>query len=1323
MGNHKFLKVCSVLPVLLVMPAMADDVTNVTVPELVNGTKTFQVLQNEVATIKSGAVVSGNAADVGGAIQLFKPKDGKAGGKLIVEDGVTFKNNTAVYDGGAIGNYGSLDITGATFDGNIAQTTDTDKGPIGGGAISLGIDSNTQTLLKGSTFSNNTSGYNGGAIGTRMTIQAGETGEENSLVISDSTFTGNKTTGITVNDTDYGIKGGNGGAISNTFATTEIKNSTFDGNVAKNYGGAIYNSKYYDAATKTVNEKTGKITTKLSETYGGKIVLSADEGKENLFENNSAKSGGAIYNDKGAAIEMSGTNTFEGNTSTHIGGAIYNEGTVTMNGVNEFVANISDNLGGAIYSYGNSKTNPARFTLSGQNTFTDNESHNGGAVYNAGNSTITLTGNNTFSGNVAITQHGGAIYNKGTMLLSGVNTFTDNAAEYYGGAIYAVNDDLIFEGKTTFEQNYAKQLGGAIYVYVGLTLDNVGFTANEAGLDGGALYFSRANTSAVSNSSFEANVANRGGAIFNYSASNKTLSVDVSDSIFAGNIAKTLGGAIYNEADMTLNDVDFVGNSAVEYGGAVYNEGTMEIVDAEFKGNTSSGWGGAVYASTGSETTIKDSEFVGNKGAAAGALAAGTTSKNMLIEDTLFQDNSADEIGAVGLFSAGTLKNVTFIRNKATSSADDSDGSGALFLGAVSTTDINGVISGSVFEGNTSNAVAGALGTRSFYLGNNKDAALDISKTMFKENTAATQGGAFNNYFYQSNKYADAVYLTDSSFVSNKADKGAAIYNHGSDSAQNKNDASLKQVAAIVLNNVSFMDNVATTSGGAIYNETGAIVRLTGKNSFSGNTAAKKANDIYNLGQLTVESGETTIGGGITGTGTLTVAKDAKLNIGTTSIEQGAIIVNGDVYADLMKSARGEFLSGKLLSDSITGDGTLNLNIASIGSYTVANENDNAKDFFDKQAKYGETYNVSFDKGVLTVTTKSVEDIAADTGLTQESAGVVSTLANSTDSKLATMSLRAQQALNAGDVAYVEQETSKANPEDKPVAQSEASSVQNQVTNLTASRMSGVVGRAGGDAEVDYGVWVQGLFNKAKMNGAFHGYTRGMAFGADALIDKVYTIGMGAAFSDTDVHVDNARDMDVESTSVFVYGQYKPSRWFINGTLNYTMSEYTENATMFGVAINPEYDVKTFGGQVMTGYDIASGLTPEIGVRYLHIEQDAYTNVLGSTIASEDIDYMTAVANMRYAFDIETDSQWTFRPEIHAGVTYDFKSDKSTLTVTVPGAAAYVVDANRLSRMGGQFGLGVTTRYHGLDISLMYDLDVHEDYTSQTGVLKFRYDF
>ena len=143
----------------------------------------------------------------------------------------------------------------------------------------------------------------------------------------------------------------------------------------------------------------------------------------------------------------------------------------------------------------------------------------------------------------------------------------------------------------------------------------------------------------------------------------------------------------------------------------------------------------------------------------------------------------------------------------------------------------------------------------------------------------------------------------------------------------------------------------------------------------------------------------------------------------------------------------------------------------------------------------------------------------------------------------------------------------------------------------------------------------------------------------------------------------------------------------------------------------------------MTGYSFAAGLTPEMGLRYLHIAQDEYTNGVNK-IAASDTDLLTAVAGMRYSFYVETEKMLKLRPELRAALTYDVVNDDAYATVVLPGVGtSYNVDGKALNKIGGEFGLGLTAEYNGLEFSLMYDLDIHEDYSSHTGMFKFRSQF
>ena len=742
------------------------------------------------------------------------------------------------------------------------------------------------------------------------------------------------------------------------------------------------------------------------------------------------------------------------------------------------------------------------------------------------------------------------------------------------------------------------------------------------------------------------------------------------------NLTRALGGAIYNQGNLTVNG-DFINNhvsskAEKSSGGAIYNTGKVHLTaGSKFDHNQSDYTGGAIYNA--GELVLNNATFTNNHTYHSGGAIRNENIGTATITGSYFADNDAIYGGAI---------------NNAHVKAEN-DG------GVLTVTDSTFVNNHAWNGGAIRNQGEANIAT--------------INNTLFSANTS-TNGGAINNGQWGEVKINGAEFSGNTATLDKTLKpidskvvlgQGGAITNNGS----------------IYITDVTFRGNNAAKLGGAIHNETKGTIKFDGNNVFADNIANGIANDINNRGKINIASGTTTLGGGITGDGTLTIANGAILNIGTTTVKQSEVTLDGTLTAQILnQGSYGRVETGKI---TVGDNGLLNLMFGSVGTYDFGVTVPEDKIVYNNaiyDATFGET-------GEITVATKSVEEIAQGTNLSMGAANAISIMANTKDDVLNTISLMAQQDLVAGKTGNAEKELAKLNPDDKPVAQSVASSVQNQVMSLAAGRMSGAsVGRSGGDlTSADYGLWVQGLYNHSKYNGKFSGDTWGISVGADTLIDGKYTLGIGYAYNDTDVD-SNSRDTGIESNSLFLYGQYKPNEWYVNAALNYTMANYDESADPYGFKRKTEYDVDSFGGQIMTGYDFASGFTPEVGMRYLHISQDAYQSWLGEVDAL-DTDYLTGVAGVKYAFEIESASELKFRPELRAAATYDFMSDAAVATVTAPGNVAYVIDADRLSRFGGEFGIGLTAQYRGLDVSLNYELDLHEDYTSQTGMLKFRYDF
>ena len=827
-----------------------------------------------------------------------------------------------------------------------------------------------------------------------------------------------------------------------------------------------------------------------------------------------------------------------------------------------------------------------------------------------------------------------------------------------------------------------------------------------------------------------------------------------------GNTGAGWGAAILNSAKVAadggiagrgianITKVNFSHNEVTYDGGAIYNynNGAMTISGSEFVSNKAlSGFGGAIMDCSGVQID-GDTNFTGNIAKSGGAVAAYSEVKKTDVTGGRFENNHAlADGGAMGLYGLAEVSGTWFVDNTAGlnkkidgviyEAASDANGGGALMIGQKGKVTLNDVH----FVDNETGVSGGAIHARHFL---SDGAYLKMNTVEFDDNNAKKNGGAIASI------YDGVIDVDNGTFTSNTAGQnGGAIYigvdmNYGSSDGTGSDSTNHGTINFSGLNR--FEGNIAGVAGGAIYNDAGGTVNFGGTTVFKDNKVGKYAglNDIHNLGTVNILNGATvTMNGGVTGnTGTFNLAEGAVLNMGSSTISQSSIVLNGTVFADVLTDGSAQYIDradkaenmrennggtyAKLLGN-VSGSGSINLNVGSVGTYKMF---DHATDI---TINAGKAYDVNVINGTdVKVSLKSVETLAGDTGLSQRAAGAISSLASSGSRSIQMVSLAAQKLLNSEDpdaIAKIEQETAKLNPEDKPVTQSVSTSLNNQVLSLTAGRMSGgaatMAGRSGGDnLTQESGFWMQGLYNKSKSGSAFDGTTRGFALGTDTLIDNKYTLGAGFAYNNTNL-TSGTRDTEIDSQTLFIYGQYKPNKWFANATLAYTMSEYTENTDPFGIAVESTYDVDAFGAQLMTGYDFATGITPEMGLRYLHITQDAYNNGVNE-IAEQNTDFLTAVAGLKYAFYVQTDDMLKFRPELRAALTYDVVNDDTHATVALPGVGvSYNVDGKALNKIGGEFGIGLTAEYKGMEFSVMYDLDVHEDYTSQTGMIKFRGQF
>ena len=147
----------------------------------------------------------------------------------------------------------------------------------------------------------------------------------------------------------------------------------------------------------------------------------------------------------------------------------------------------------------------------------------------------------------------------------------------------------------------------------------------------------------------------------------------------------------------------------------------------------------------------------------------------------------------------------------------------------------------------------------------------------------------------------------------------------------------------------------------------------------------------------------------------------------------------------------------------------------------------------------------------------------------------------------------------------------------------------------------------------------------------------------------------------------------------------------------------------------------------MTGYDIYSTfakITPEAGLRYVHVEQDDYTDTSDQHVKSEDSDIVTGVMGAKITKDYNLSNDMLLKPEFKAAMTYDISHDNSKSTVTLINGSSYSVSGKPLNRFGVEVGGGVTAELNdNVELFFGYEGKFRKDYQDHSGLISAKYKF
>ncbi|MGD9125921.1 MAG: choice-of-anchor Q domain-containing protein [Planctomycetia bacterium] len=366
-----------------------------------------------------------------------------------------------------------------------------------------------------------------------------------------------------------------------------------------------------------------------------------------------------------------------------------------------------------------------------------------------------------------------------------------------------------------------------------------------------------------------------GGAIYN------SANLVVEDVVFSNNAAARGGGAIYNLGALTINNSIFASNLAAAFysypnygGGGIYNDnGSVIITDSRFSENNAHESPGGAIASFGENGTVDLSgvDIINNQSDEGGGIY--NLSGTLTITRAYIDDNTANKSGGGIFSSSGTL---AITRTEmATNSAGESGG--AIYCEDTATT-IN-----SDFVDNFAVQDGGAIYSNGMLM---------VTNSSFHRNTAGLGGGI-------ANEGGDCT-ITDSSAFYNSAEYGGGIRN---------NDGTMTIVDSKIINNWAYV-------GGGVENHQGTLTvtntLITGNEAIDSSAFGGEGGGIENNeGTLTVVNSTIISNTAPGGCGIHNVSN-------ATAIIHNSILANENNDNDIASDS-GSTVTG---SHNLIGDGT-----------------------------------------------------------------------------------------------------------------------------------------------------------------------------------------------------------------------------------------------------------------------------------------------------------------------------------------------------------------------------------------------------------------
>ena len=426
-----------------------------------------------------------------------------------------------------------------------------------------------------------------------------------------------------------------GGCLFAENATGWIVDSRLKGNSASK-GGALCVKK----STEMQIQNSSFVGNSAEESGGGAHVQAElCRFVECRFERNKARTGGGLNVDKDSVVRIE-RSTFVQNNASDSGGGMSSERSVVELEAIELTGNRASSQGGAV------RVKEESTIRVRDSQFRENSARIYGGAMVVQNSKGTLSGCEV-ERNVADIGGGIELSRTSSLEIRNNSEFVENRARNgVGGGIDCQGRSELKISDAEFRDNNASRQGGAIFLYVSsLNGERLVMLDNVCGDMGAGVFLYGKSTAEFSDSLFQQNRAEYGGAVFVresqvhvrgskffdcraekngggvYIESQSVVVFEGSASEFLWNIAAGgEGGGVYcSDGNLTGESLSFVKNYAADGGGIAMNmecEATLSLVN--FRANNASR-GGGLYVTGGSRVDLRSGSFEDSQTSEMGA--------------------------------------------------------------------------------------------------------------------------------------------------------------------------------------------------------------------------------------------------------------------------------------------------------------------------------------------------------------------------------------------------------------------------------------------------------------------------------------------------------------------------------------------------------------------------------------------------------------------------------------------------------------------------------------------------------------------------------